>query len=406
MTCRSCGAALAVLMADLGSLPLANDLRASSDDALAAPRYPLRVRVCGSCHLAQLDETVPPAQLFHDYAYFSSYSDTWLAHARAFADRARHDLALDDRSTVVEIASNDGYLLRWFADAGVRVLGVEPAANVAAAAEGIGVQTLVRFFDRATAAELRADGVEADLVVANNVVAHVPDPNQILGGIEVLLGDDGVATVEVPHLLRLIESGAFDTIYHEHYSYFSLLAFEDLAARNGLIVVDVEELTTHGGSLRLWLRRSSGHPAATARVAAVRAKEIAAGLADGAAFDSFAGLVRGRIADVVDFVDRCRHDGMRLVGYGAAAKATVLLNASGIEAAALPLVADRSPHKIGRFIPGVGTAVVHPTALADPAPDFVLVFPWNILDEIRGQLEPLVPSARLVTAVPRLEVHG
>jgi len=404
--CRFCGTALVQSFADLGAMPLANSYLASPADAAREVSYPLHARVCGECRLVQVDDVVPPDAIFSDYAYFSSYASSWVAHARTYTEMARHRFALTPASQVVEVASNDGYLLQHFVAADIKVLGIEPAANVAAAAEAIGVPTRVAFFGRALADQLRSEGLAADLLIGNNVLAHVPDLNDFVAGLSRLLTDDGVLTMEFPHLLRLIEDCQFDTIYHEHFSYFSLLTVERVFARHGLRLFDVEQLPTHGGSLRIFAchRGTTAHPDG-AGLSVVRAAEARAGLDGDAPYAGF----QARVAAVRDglraFLAAAQRDGKRLAAYGAAAKGNTLLNFCGVTTDDLPYVVDISPHKQGRLLPGSHIPIEPVEHLRRDRPDYVLILPWNLRNEIiadHGYIREW--GGRFVVAVPRIEI--
>ena len=405
MTCRACRAALQTTMLDLGEMPLANSYLTGEDLNARERRYRLRVCVCDACLLAQLDESVDAAGIFSEYAYFSSYSDSWLAHARGYAERTIARFNLTPASRVVEIASNDGYLLTNFVARGIPSLGIEPAANVAAAAISQGIPTRVAFFDQALARTLVEEGVHADLIVANNVLAHVPDLNGFVSGLPLLLARDGVATIEFPHLLRLMTECQFDTIYHEHYSYLSVLAVERLFARHGLEIFDVEEIPTHGGSLRLFAQHQSGPHPTTDAPAAIRTREIAAGLDQP---DTYAriGADAERIRHaLLDFLQKARREGKRVVGYGAPAKGNTLLNFCGIGPDLLVATVDRSPHKQGRYLPGSHIPVLSPAVLPELRPDYVFILPWNLRDEIMQQLHWMGASGgQFLLAIPELRV--
>jgi len=406
--CLSCGARLTATLLDLGSQPLANSYLAPEQAAAGdEPRYPLHARVCGACLLVQVEPVVPPEAIFSDYAYFSSYSTSWLQHAAGYARVVTDRLGLGADSLVVEVASNDGYLLRSFVEAGVPVLGVEPAANVAEVAVAAGVRTDVAFFGRAHAARILERDGAADLVVANNVLAHVPDLEDFVGGLHDVLRPRGVLTVEVPHLLRMLAGTEFDTIYHEHLCYFSLLAARDVLARRGLRVFDVEELPTHGGSLRLWASREGAADAwpETTAVARVLDAERAAGLDDLAGYAGFAGRVEVLLAELRRFLDGARETGQRVAAYGAAAKGNTLLNAAGATTADVAYVVDRNPHKQGRLLPGSRLPILAPEHVATDRPDYLLVLPWNLREEITTQMAGVREwGCRFVVPVPRLEV--
>jgi SAM-dependent methyltransferase len=403
--CRSCGAPVSALMADLGLQPPSNSYLASAADAPAEAKYPLRAVVCGDCKLVQLDHDVPPAELFKNYAYFSSYSDSWLEHARRYCEMAVRRFGLTQNSLVVELASNDGYLLANFVAAGIPVLGIDPSDTVAAAAEKKGVPTLVEFFGRRVATELAARGRRADLIIANNVLAHVPELNDFVAGIALLLKPGGVATLEFPHLLRLIQHVEFDTIYHEHYSYFSLRAAERVFARAGLRVYDVEELPTHGGSLRIHVcHDGNGALAASADLSRVRTEE--AELEQLSTYAGFAARVEACRASLRQFFAEAKRDGKRVLAYGAAAKGNTLLNFVGATSADVAMVADRNPNKQGKLLPGTHIPIVSPERLTAEKPDYILILPWNIKSEIIRQLqEARAWGVRFVTAVPLVQVH-
>ncbi len=404
--CRSCGAPLTTTFVDLGETPLANSYVTAEEVAQHRERrFPLHARVCGRCFLVQVDEPVEPEAIFSDYAYFSSMSDSWVEHARRHALAMIDRFALGPRSQVVEIASNDGYLLRHFLAAGVPALGIEPAANVAAAAIASGVPTEVAFFGRATAERLVARGLSADLTAANNVLAHVPDIGDFVAGFAVLLAAEGVATFEFPHLLNLIRDVQFDTIYHEHFSYLSLTAVETVFALAGLRAFDVEELSTHGGSLRLFACRAGAARRETDRLFALRAMERAAGLDRLDAYRGFAPRVEAVKRDFLAFLAAAGAEGKRVAAYGAAAKGNTFLNVCGIGAADIVCVFDRSPAKQGRLLPGSHVPVLAPERLADVRPDYLIVLPWNLFDEIRAQTEQIADwGGRWVVALPRLRV--
>jgi SAM-dependent methyltransferase len=390
------------VFADLGSSPLANSYLRAEDLAKAEPFYPLTVYVCGDCFLVQLPESASPESIFSDYAYFSSTSESWVRHAQAYVESISERLSLGPESQVVEIASNDGYLLQWFVERGVPVLGVEPAANVAADAVERGIPTRVAFFGSATANELLAEGLAADLLLGNNVLAHVPDLNDFVAGVATLLKPGGTATFEFPHLLQLIEHTEFDTIYHEHFSYFSLLAVAPVFERHGLGVVDVEELPTHGGSLRLYVRHE-GRPGK--RVEELLARERAAGLEGLERYARFEQQVRAVKRDLLELLIGARRDGAQIAGYGAAAKGNTLLNYCGIRADLLDYVVDRSPHKQGLFLPGTRLPIHPPERIAESRPDLVLILPWNLRDEIVRQMAHVRDwGGRFVVPVPTATV--
>jgi SAM-dependent methyltransferase len=406
-TCRACGGRLAVTMADLGLQPASNAFIVSLDVAHEEKRYPLRAKVCESCKLVQVDYDVAPGELFGNYVYFSSYSDDWLNHAKDYCDMARRRFGLGSASLVVELASNDGYLLKNFLEVGVPVLGIDPSDTVAAAAEKIGVPTLVEFFGEQLARKLAAEGRRADLIVANNVLAHVPLLNDFVAGIALLLKPGGTATLEFPHLLELIEHVEFDTIYHEHYSYISLYAIEQVFGRHGLRLYDLEQLPTHGGSLRIFAAHSHrGGLEDSASLRKVRAQESAAGLADLSTYLKFAERVENCRRSMLEFLRQAKREGKVVAAYGAAAKGNTLLNFCAVTPADIPMVADRNPYKQSKFLPGTHIPVVSPEALMRAKPDYVLILPWNLQQEIRQQLRDIKEwGGRFVTPVPMIRVY-
>lgn len=371
------------------------------------PFYPLNVRVCGACFLVQLPEYVPPAAIFSEYAYFSSYSISWLEHSRAYVEAIARRLSLSSSSRVVEVASNDGYLLQYFVERGIPALGIEPAANVARAAVERGVPTLVEFFGRRTAARLVADGGPVDLAIGNNVLAQVPDLNDFVAGLKILLGVSGVATLEFPHLLRLIEQNQFDTIYHEHFSYFSFRTVEMIFARHGLRLFDVEEIPTHGGSLRIYATPGSARqPPESARVAPLRAAEEAAGLGSLEGYSRFQERADAVKRDLLSFLIRARSLGKRVAGYGAPGKGNTLLNYCGIRTDLLEYTVDRNPHKHGKFLPGTHIPIFAPEKIRETRPDYVLILPWNLKSEIMSQLSEIRGwGGRFVVPIPQVAEH-
>ncbi|WP_198377973.1 class I SAM-dependent methyltransferase [Neoroseomonas rubea] len=399
--CRACGAPLGPVFCDLGRMPVANSYVPDTEAARREPAFPLRALVCTGCRLVQLDTVVDEVGIFEDYAYFSSMSDSWVAHARRFAAEMTVRLGLGAGSLVVEAASNDGYLLRHFLAAGIPSLGIEPARNVAEVARAAGVPTEARFLGRATAEEiLAARGRAADLVVANNVLAHVPDVNDFAAGLALLAGGAGIVSIEAPHLIAMVDGVQFDTIYHEHYAYWSLHATERLLARHGLMVFDVERLPTHGGSLRVL---SSAAPRrASARLADVRAEEAARGIAADEFYRGFDARAQRVVAGFRAWLAASRAEGRRIGAYGAAAKGNTLLNAAGVRAADILAVADRSPAKQGRLLPGSHVPVVTPEALLALGLDDILILPWNIAREVAGQLRGAGFAGRLLVAVPEM----
>jgi hypothetical protein len=402
--CRGCDAPLTTTFVDLGSSPPSNAYLRPEDLGGAERWYPLHAWVCDRCFLVQLEAYQEPLEIFGDYAYFSSYSDSWLAHVRSYAERMTGELNLDASSLVVELASNDGYLLQPFAQRGVGVLGVEPAANVAAVAVERGIPTVAEFFGVALAERLRAQGREPALVVGNNVLAHVPDLHDFVGGVAILIGERGLATFEFPHVQTLIERVEFDTIYHEHFSYFSLLALEPVFARHGLAIIDVDELPTHGGSLRVHVRRQGGTP--SGRVAAVLARERSAGLDRIETYTAFAQAVAACKRAALTFLLDARAAGKRVVGYGAPAKGNTFLTYCGIRGDLVAFTVDRNPVKQGTYLPGSRIPVYAPDRIFAEKPDYVMILPWNIADEVMEQMSGIHAwGGRFVTAVPTTRIH-
>ena len=403
--CRGCGARLTHTFADLGLSPLANSYVPADRLERGEVFHPLHAFVCDACFLVQVGEFESPEAIFSDYAYFSGMSRTWLDHVAAYAEAMCARFGLGVGAKVVEVASNDGTLLKPFAARGITVLGIEPAANVARVAAAAGIPTEVRFFGRETAAALAAAGHAADLIAANNVLAHVPDIHDFLAGFRLLLAPNGVATFEFPHLLRMIEACQFDTIYHEHFSYLSLAVVVDLMRRAGLRVFDVEELPTHGGSLRVFACRDEATWTTGAAVARVTAEEERAGLRSLAGYAGFAPRIVEICEAVMLFLVEARRAGRRVYGYGAAAKGNTFLNACGIRPTHVGAVADRAPSKQGTFLPGSRIPVISPEELIARRPDHVLILPWNIRDEVAEQLSAIRAwGGTFVTAVPKLEI--
>lgn len=404
--CRACGADLPAPFLDLGPTPLANSYLRGEDLDRSERFYPLPVYVCADCFLVQVPVVEAPEDIFRQYAYFSSYSTTWLAHAERFALRMTEELELGPATLVLEIASNDGYLLRFFKERGLRVLGVEPAENVAAAADAAGIPTLREFFGSGLARRLQETHQHGDLVIANNVLAHVPDLDDFVAGLAAVLAPAGLLSVEFPHLLRLMAETQFDTIYHEHLSYLSLAVVQRLFARHGLTVVDVEELSTHGGSLRVQARRREDPLARpTGRVAALIAREEEAGLMRLQRYEAFAGQVLEVKRALLDFLIAAKRKGQSVVGYGAPAKGNTLLNYCGIRRDFLDYTVDRSPHKQGLFLPGTRIPISAPDRIMQTRPDYVLILPWNLKEEIMEQMSAIRDwGGRFLVPVPRAEV--
>jgi SAM-dependent methyltransferase len=403
--CRLCGAELQHVFADLGMSPLSNSF--PTEGQLAEPEafYPLTAFVCDRCFLVQLGEFASPEEIFGDYAYFSSYSTTWLDHARAYADMIAERLALGPSSRVIEVASNDGYLLQHFVAKGIPVLGIEPAANVARAAVERSVPTHVAFFGSDTAREL-AEHEQADLIVGNNVLAHVPDLNDFIAGLAILLASGGVVTLEFPHLLRLIAERQFDTIYHEHFSYFSFLAARRALAAHDLRVFDVESLSTHGGSLRLYACHAEDSRPEAKRVCSLVAEEEASGLENLETYSEFAEGVRAAKHDLLAFLIERKRNGETIVGYGAPAKGNTLLNYCGIGTDFIDYTVDRNPYKQDRFLPGTHIPIRSIDAVRETRPDLLFILPWNLRDEIMDQMSFVREwDCGFLVTTPKLRVY-
>src|SRR5262245_11777059 len=400
--CRFCGASLEHTFVDLGMSPLCESyLRPEQLNQMEA-FYPLHVYVCDQCFLVQLQQYVRAEDIFDEYAYFSSYSDSWLAHAKRYADAMTERFGLNRDSFVVELASNDGYLLRNFVATSIPVLGIEPAANVAAVAVEKGVPTRVAYFGRRLAEELASSGRRADLLLGNNVLAQVPDLNDFVAGMKVLLGAHGVVTMEFPHLVRLMDENQFDTIYHEHFSYFSFITAEAVFAAHGIVLFDVEELPTHGGSLRIFGRhREDDTRPITERVTAMRAAEMARGINRVESYRTFAQRVEQTKWKILDMLIDIRREGKSVVGYGAPGKGNTLLNYCGIRTDLLDYTVDRNPYKQGRFTPGTHIPIHPPEMIAETRPDSIIVLPWNLIDEISEQLAYVREwGAQLIVPIP------
>jgi SAM-dependent methyltransferase len=405
--CRACDGRLTVTMADLGLQPASNAFLQTTAAFQHEKRYPLRAKVCEACKLVQLDYDVAPQELFGNYVYFSSYSDDWLAHAKAYCEMARKRFALGPSSLVVELASNDGYLLKNFLSMGIPVLGIDPSDTVAAAAAKIGVPTLVEFFGEKIGGDLARQGRQADLIIGNNVLAHVPQLNDFVAGMASLLRENGHITIEFPHLLELVKHVEFDTIYHEHFSYFSVYAIEQVFSRHGLRLYDVERLPTHGGSLRIFAAHAARKDLKdSASLIEVRAQESAAGLQDLATYAKFSTRVEECRDSLLAFLAAAKREGKRIAAYGAAAKGNTLLNFCGVTPQDIALVADRNPHKQNKFLPGTHIPVVSPDELMQAKPDYVLILPWNLRDEIEQQLSGIREwGGRFVTPVPLVRIQ-
>ena len=403
--CRLCSAELRHTFVDLGMSPPCESYLSESQIDGGETFYPLHVRVCENCLLVQLPAYIAPEDVFSDYAYFSSYSDSWVAHARRFVDLAATRLGLDEESFVVEVASNDGYLLQHTLARGIRSLGIEPAENIAEVARAKGIDTEVMFLGEQTGRDVAARRGKADLVVANNVFAHVPDIVDFSKGLRALVADSGRVSIEIPHLLRLIEGNEYDTIYHEHYSYLTLLTAQRVLATADLEVVDIEELSTHGGSMRIWAAPTAAGIDVATSVPRVLADEAAAGLNTLEGHSGFARQVAAARNDFVEFLVSCQRTGMRVAGYGAPGKGNTLLNHCGIRSDLMEFTVDRNPHKHGLFLPGTHIPIHPVERLAEERPDYVVIMPWNLRDEITAQLEYVRDwGGRFVVSLPKLEV--
>ena len=403
--CRFCETPLDLTMVDLGKSPLCESFLHADQLEEMEPFYPLHVRVCSRCWLAQLPSFVAPEEIFNEYAYFSAYSDSWVEHARAYVDMISERLSLGVGSLVVELASNDGYLLQHFLPRGVPVLGIDPAANVARAAENRGVPTLVEFFGAELAERLVRERGHADLVLGNNVLAQVPDLNDFVAGVAILLAPSGTATFEFPHLARLLEGLQYDTIYHEHFGYFSLTTIERVFATHGLSVVDVEELASHGGSLRVYAQRAAKGSEAVPAVADLISREESEGLLEPERYRRFARDVEESKRSLLDMLIELRRSGKQVVGYGAPGKGNTLLNYCGIRTDLLAYTVDRNPYKHGRFTPGTQIPIYPPERIAETRPDAIVILPWNLAKEIASQLAYTNEwGAELIVPIPTAAV--
>ena len=408
--CRFCQHPLQHTFVDLGGSPISNDFLNTKQLDKSEKFYPLHTYVCDRCFLVQLESVESPEHIFGDgdYAYFSSYSDSWLKHCKLYTDLMTARFGLNGNSQVIEIASNDGYLLQYFQQKNISVLGIEPASNVAAVAEAKGIPTLTKFFGVQTARALVDSDKQADLLLGNNVLAHVPDLNNFVAGMKLLLKPNGVITIEFPHLLQLIEQNQFDTIYHEHFSYFSFLAVEKVFAAHGLTLFDVEELPTHGGSLRIYGRHTEFQDLPIGeRVQQLQAKEIAAGLDKIDTYLGFDKQVQKVKRQLLQFTIEAKNQGKSIVAYGAPAKGNTLLNYCGIRTDFIDYTVDRSPHKQGLFLPGTHIPIYHPDRIAETKPDYLLILPWNLRSEIVEQMVHIREwGGKFVVPIPKLEVIG
>lgn len=405
--CRFCGNTLKYTFVDLGMSPLANSYLKPQDLQRMEPFYPLHAYVCDICYLVQLPVFQSPKKIFSDYAYFSSYSDTWLKHAKAYTELMIERFGFDANSQVIEIASNDGYLLQYFKDKEIPVLGIEPAENVAKVAQEAGIPTIIKFFGTQTAIELAKAGKHADLLIGNNVLGHVPDLNDFVKGMKILLKPHGIITMEFPHLMRLIEENQFDTIYHEHFSYFSFITVKKIFAAHGLNIFDVEELPTHGGSLRIYACHTEdiSRPI-DQRVIDLVAREEVAGLNILEHYLSFGEKVKETKRNILDFMIKAKKEGKTIVGYGAPAKGNTLLNYCGIRTDFIDYTVDRNPYKQGHFLPGTHIPIYHPDKIKETRPDYVVILPWNLKDEIMEQMAYIREwGGQFVILIPEVKVY-
>lgn len=404
--CRFCGHELKHSFVDLGMSPLCQTHISREQLREMEPFYPLHAYICANCFLVQLQEFVAPQEIFGEYAYFSSYSDSWVAHAKRYAEAMVTRFGFGKSSRVIEIASNDGYLLQHFRAMDIPVLGIEPAANVAKVAIEKGIPSIVEFMGRNTAARIAKEHGKADLLLGNNVLAHVPDLNDFVGGMKILLAERGVITMEFPHLLQLMSLNQFDTIYHEHFSYLSFYTVEKVFAAHGIVLFDVDEIGTHGGSLRIYGRHDGDDSKpVTDRVGALRQREIGAGLTDLAAYRGFAEQVRETKRKLLEFLIQAKRAGKSIVGYGAPGKGNTLLNYCGIRQDFLDYTVDRNPYKQGKFTPGTRIPIYDPNRISETKPDYVLILPWNLRDEISQQMSFIREwGGQFVVPIPEVQI--
>ncbi len=407
-TCQFCNHPLHQTFIDLGLSPLANSYLKKEDLGKPENFYPLHVRVCSACFLVQQPEFATPEKMFSDYFYFSSFSDTWLQHAKKYTQMMIERFGINQDWQIVEIASNDGYLLQYFKEKNIPILGIEPAVNIARVAEEKGIPTRTVFFGKHTAEALRAEGIEANLIIGNNVFAHVPHINDFVAGLKILLAPSGVITLEFPHLLCLINENQFDTIYQEHFSYFSLITLLKIFTKFQLAIFDVEELTSHGGSLRVFVKHESdASKPISARVDDLLKKEVSAGLGSVEAYKNFEPKIVKLKEDFLKFLRQVKAEGKRIVAYGAPAKGNTLLNYCGVTKDLLPFTVDRSPYKIDHYLPGTHLPIFHTDKIKEEKPDYLLILPWNLKDEIREQMSFIKDwGGQFVIAVPELKIFS
>ncbi|MGD1910492.1 MAG: methyltransferase domain-containing protein [Rivularia sp. (in: cyanobacteria)] len=406
--CLFCNTQLRHTFVDLGMSPPCESYRTPKQKNQMEAFYPLHAYVCEKCFLVQLQEYITPENIFSDYAYFSSYSESWLQHAKNYVDMAVERFQLNDGSQVVEIASNDGYLLQYFVGKGIPSMGIEPAANIAKVAIQKGIPTIVKFFGEETAREQAEKGLRADLLLGNNVLAHTPYLNDFVKGMKILLKPQGAITMEFPHLMRLMEENQFDTIYHEHFSYFSFITVEKVFASHGLTIFDVEELPTHGGSLRIYARHTENDSQPVSkRVLELRRREEIADFEKLETYFSFGEQVKETKRKLLDFLIKAKREGKTVVGYGAPGKGNTLLNYCGIRTDFLEYTVDRNPHKQGLFLPGTHIPIFSPDVIAETKPDYILILPWNLKDEIIKQMAYIRDwGGKFVVPIPEVKVYS
>jgi len=408
LKCSNCKALLKNSFADLGVSPLANSYLKEDQLQQMEPFYPLHAYVCDCCYLVQVHEFQSPKRIFSEYAYFSSYSESWLRHARAYTERMIKRFSINTKSHVVEVGSNDGYLLQYFKEKNIPVLGVEPAKNVAKVADKAGIPTLVKFFNKQTAIELAAEGKHADLINGINVLAQIPDLHDFIDGIKILLKPQGVVTFEFPHLMRLIEENQFDTIYHEHFSYFSFFTVREIFAKHGLNIFDLEELSTFGGSLRIYFCHTEDNTKSiSSRVSDLLSKENDAGITDLDIYHRFGEKVKKSKREILNFMLNVKRENKSIAAYGAPAKGNTLLNYCGIRNDFIDYAVDRSPHKQNHFLPGVRIPIYHPDKIKETRPEYLLILPWNIKEEIMDQMSYIREwNGKFVVLIPEVKVYS
>jgi len=406
-SCRFCRSMLHYTFVDLGMSPLCENYLSADQLNQMEPFYPLHVYVCEQCFLVQLEEHVSPEKIFTEYAYFSSYIGALLQNAKSYTDMIVERFNLDRKSQVVEIASNDGYLLQYFVQKGIPAIGIEPAANIAEVAIKKGIPTIAKFFGKKLAQEMASDSKKADLLLGNNVLSQVPNLNDFIAGMKILLKQEGVITMEFPHLVRLIERNEFDTIYHEHYSYFSLISVEKIFAAHGLTIFDVEEIPIHGGSLRIYAGHSDdASKSVVPRVVELRQREEVAGITKLEYYFAFDEQVKETKRKLLELLIKTKRDGKTIVGYGAPGKATTLLNYCGIRKDFIDYTVDRNPYKHGKFTAGTHIPIFHPDKIRETKPDFVLILPWNLKDEIMTQLDYVKEwGCKFIVPIPEAKIY-